>query len=157
MSNKKHPTNMENKKIEADTVGISSNMAAMMLSGALGESELIWLKRLANWRRPGRKHPIGWIEREAGHPSYDLEEVQRYIDTELAQRPAAGHRSAEPLGTKATALADVDGRVVFVRVAWGAGSAQGSFSLSTDAALDLAKKLTDAAQKAQAIKTERVL
>ena len=144
----------EKKKIQADPLGISSGVAASMLSTALGDSELVWLKRLANWRRPGRRHPIGWIERESGHPTYDFEEVRQFIEGELAQKPATARSVTEPEHATATAVADGAGQIFFVRVAWSAGRAQGTFTLSPDAALGLAKTLGKAAQQTAAIKKE---
>lgn len=127
--------------------GISPNLAAQMCANALGESETVWALRLTNWRRPERRSPIKWRDNEVGRPVYDFDEVQAFIDTSLTQRMTATPPGAELGQAKASASADVEGNVPFVRVLWNAGTAQGAFSLSPKAARDLAAKLIQAADK----------
>lgn len=151
-----HRGHMSNNKKHPNHVGITSGLAARMLSASLGESEVIWLKRLANWRRPGRKQPIGWIEREQGHPVYVADEVQTYIDNELAQRPLTSVPQSTSNDATASATADASGSECFVRVVWNAGNAQGTFCMSPESAAQLAMKLGTAAQRALAIRNERL-
>lgn len=127
--------------------GISPNLAAQMCANALGESETVWALRLTNWRRPERRSPIKWRNNEVGRPVYDFDEVQAFIDTSLTQRMTATPAGAELGQAKASASADVEGNVPFVRVLWNAATAQGAFSLSPKAARDLAAKLIQAADK----------
>lgn len=148
---------MDDNKKQPNHVGITSGLAARMLSAGLGESEVIWLKRLANWRRPGRKQPIGWIEREQGHPVYVAEEVQTYIDNELAQRPLVSTSQSTSTNATASATADASGSECFVRIVWNAGNAQGTFCISPESAMQLATKLGAAAQRAQALRNERLV
>lgn len=140
---------------QADEVGIASSLAARWLSAQLGGSELTWLQRLANWRKPGRKHPIPWIERETGHPQYQPTDITAFIEQELAKRPPTVAAVTPEDRAKSVAMADVEDDVAFVRVFWNARTAQGAFGLTVDAAEALAKGLTAAVSKARAIQAER--
>lgn len=134
---------------QADDVGIASSLAARMLSDELGSSELIWLQRLANWRKPGRKHPIPWIEREAGHPQYRFADITAFIEQELAKRPPTVAAVTIEDRAKSAAVVDVEQGVAFVRVLWNARTASGTFSLTVDAAEALTNSLKVATVKAR--------
>lgn len=140
---------------QADNVGISGSLAARMLANELGNSELIWLQRLANWRKPGRKHPIAWTEREAGHPHYQFSDVKAFIQQELVKRPPTVAADTAEDRAKSAAVADVENDVSFVRVFWNARTASGNFSLTTDAAETLAQSLMAAVAKTRGVQASR--
>lgn len=126
---------------------LTPSLTARMLASNLGESELTWTTRLANWRRKGRISPISCGETEAGYPVFNGDAVQTYIDENLAQRAAATPPNTGPGQARAGATAVYEGNARFVRVTWNAGQAQGVFSLSAATAKDLAAKLIQAADK----------
>lgn len=144
-------------KSEIDTLVLSPSLAARMISVSLGESEVTWGLRMTNWRRPERRSPIKWSENEFGRPTYDFADVQAFIDRTLGQRAAVTHAGTEQGKAKVTATADVEGNLPFVKVFWNAGTAQGTFSLSLDAAQALSDKLAHAATQGAAIAEERFL
>jgi hypothetical protein len=140
---------------EADDDGISSAFAARLLSGRLGDAEFIWMRRLANWRKPDRKQPIPWIERSAGHPRYQFADVIAFAEAELAKRPPTIAAATESDRAKSAAVPDVEDGRSFVRVLWNAGTAQGAYSLTIEAAETFAKSVAMAADKARAIQMLR--
>ncbi len=140
-----------------EAVPLSPGLAARMIAASLGEPEGTWGLRLTNWRRPERRSAVNWRENDAGRPVYDFADVQAYIDQTLAQRAAVTQPDTGTGKAKATATADIENNVPFVRVFWNAGTAQGGFSLSTGAAKDLAQKLNLAAARAVQIKGERLI
>ena len=145
------------KTTENETVPLSPGLAARMIAASLGEPEGTWVLRLTNWRRPGRHSQIKWHENEAGKPTYGFTDVRAFIDENLSQRAATTKPDSGAGKAKATATADVENNVPFVRVFWNAGTAQGGFSLSTKAAQDLAQKLNQAVAQTDNIKLERLL
>lgn len=150
---------MSTDKSETDTLVLSPSLAARMISVSLGESEVTWGLRLTNWRRPERRSPVKSSENEFGRPVYDFADVQAFIDHTLAQRAAVTSAGTEQGKAKATATAtaDVKGNLSFVRVFWSAGTAQGTFSLSLDAAQELSNKLTNAVTHGAEVAKERFL
>ncbi len=148
---------MNKKHTKNETVGLAPGLAAQMIADSLGEPEGTWALRLTNWRRPERRSLINWHETDAGRPVYNFDDVQAYIDQTLAQRSAVTQPGNGAGKAKATATADVEDGTPFVRVFWNAGTAQGGFSLSTQAAMALVQKLNQAASRAGEIKKERFL
>jgi len=127
---------------------ISPVDAARMCSAALGEPESTWSMRLANGRRPERESPIPWERNEHDQAVYQFEHVQGFIDRELSKRAASIRAEPGKPAAKATAVADTDAGVPFVRLLWNAGVAQGAFGLTPEAARSLAEKLLAAANAA---------
>ena len=148
---------MTKPKSKIETTLLSPGLAARMIAASLGEPEGTWGLRLTNWRRPERQSLINWHENDAGRPVYSFDDVQAYIDQTLAQRSAVIQPDAGTGKAKATATADVENGTPFVRVFWNAGTAQGGFGLSTQAAKSLAQKLNQAATQAGELKKERFL
>lgn len=151
---------MENKKnipSAAASTPLSTNLTARMITAELGESEAVWLRRLHNWRRPTRSSPIPWQETDAGRPVYLFDDVRSFIDEQLKTRAATAPAGTGAAATKATAAPDADGSGVFVRVLWNAGSAQGAFSVTADAARALAGRLLQAASRADKAAQDRML
>ena len=142
---------------ENEPTQLSPSLAARMVAASLGEPEGTWALRLTNWRRPERRSLINWHETDAGRPVYNFDDVQAYIDQTLAQRSAVTQPDSGAGKAKATATADVEDGTPFVRVFWNAGTAQGGFSLSTQAAMALVQKLNQAAAQADEIKKKRFL
>lgn len=148
-------TLMSTNNEHTESVPISSGLAARALSARLGESMSIWQMRLANWRRPGRGGPLKPMARSGTvTPSYDLSEVNEYIERMEALGKVV-KTSMEGLdATKATAVSDTaDGRT-FVKLLWNTTLSQGAFSLSMEAALALADSLQAAAVRSQELKVE---
>lgn len=136
---------------------LAPSLAGKMLSTALGESEVVWAMRLTNWRRPERRGPIEWQETSAGRPVYEANEIQDFIERSLLRREATSPPSPDRGKSKATATADIESNKPFVRVFWNAGTAQGSFSLSVEAARAFARKLESAAANVGTIEQDRYL
>lgn len=147
----------ENPKNEADETGITGGLAARMLASELGESEVIWLRRLANWRKPGRRARIPWIEREAAHPQYRFEDVKAFIAAELANRPSLHSETTQEQLAKVVAVVDAAGLGAFVRIVWNAKTASGTFAVSLSEANELAASLQLAISKARKVNEERLV
>lgn len=139
-----------------DSFAAAPNLVATMLAAKLGESEVTWTIRLANWRRPGRASSIPWHETEAGKPVYDFADVQAYIDHTLTTRAATTPPAPGENLTKVAAVADVANQTPFVRVLWNAGTAQGALNISPTVARELATKLLRAAGQADQLGSGRV-
>ena len=149
-------TSNTTQKMENDSLPIAPSLAARMLSSSLGESEGIWVTRLANWRRPGRTGPIAWNESEAGKPGYDFQAVRTFIDSKLAMRAALAPPRTDD-AVRVSAVADVECDKPFVRILWNAGPAQGGINVSTATAKELVQKLVRAIATAEQPAGGRVL
>jgi hypothetical protein len=149
--------NKNNIPTPSASLPLSTNLTARMITAELGEREAVWLRRLHNWRRPERSSPIPWQETEAGRPVYYFDDVRNFIDEQLKTRAATAPAGPGAAATKVTAAPDADGSSVFVRVLWNAGSAQGAFSVTAEAARALAGRLLHAASRADKAAQERML
>ena len=132
--------------------GLAPGLAAQYLAAQLGETAELWLHRLANWRRPGRHATLPATETEAGHPSYSLSALEKFVADELSRRVLVSGRAGgeQP---RAGAIPHLDGPdKPHVRVTFAIGSvSQSVFAINPASA----KKLADMLSKSAAI-VERV-
>ena len=136
---------MENKKPEKDLV-ITPKLASEYLASMLGNTPLLWLHRLANWRKPGRRAPLEAIKTEEGHPAYTWGAIDEFVAGQHASKVAI---SGLVVGDqpRAVAIAHLDGtESPHVRVSFAIGAvSQSVFAIDPATARKLAAMLTKSA------------
>lgn len=134
---------------------VAPSLAAMQLASQLGQTQELWLHRLANWRRPERKSPIAFHTNDAGHPGYSLDALNTFIAVQLSRQAlVAETRDISPV--KAAAISQLENPDVkpHVRVSFVIpGVSQSVFAVSTSTARQLAKMLTKSADDVDSFKS----
>lgn len=128
------------------TPELAPSLAAIHLSSQLGGTQELWLYRLANWRRPGRRSPVAYCTTEAGHPAYALGALNDFVAKQLnKQGLIAEAATTAPVRAVAIAFSSKDEKP-HVRVSFAIrGASQSMFAISAPAARQLASMLTKAA------------
>lgn len=130
---------------------LTTHQAATVLSVDLGLNETVWLYRLQNWRKPGRKTiPLAHTTTDDGAPAYQASAIQAFVNSQLAVRDEVLRIEGGPaVRCRPAALPMFDGTDrPHVRVTFATGSVtQSVFSIDARTARLLASALVSAAEK----------
>lgn len=123
-----------------ELIEISASLTARILASELGGSENEWIRRMANWRKPGRNPRIPHIERSGKHPRYGLEDVKKFVATERASNPSLYLKPKNEDSATAVVIVS-DDAIPSMRILWNTNAASGSFVMNVDQAKELLASL----------------
>jgi hypothetical protein len=125
---------------------LAPSLAAQHLATQLGRTPELWLYRLANWRRPGRRSVIAFEVNEAGNPTYSHAALNAFIDDQVGKQAFLAE-SRVAADVQAGAKPELEGTErPHVRVSFVIGGAtQSVFAIDVTTARKLAESLVKSA------------